>query len=43
MLGPWQIVRDHVGFFVLILGISTIYFVVRQHSDLPKRSFNLAW
>ncbi len=43
MLGPWQTVRDHAGFLVLILGISTIYFVVRQHRDLPKRSFHLAW
>jgi hypothetical protein len=43
MHGSWQIVRDNVGFLVFPLGVLTIYFVVRQHRDLPNRTFYLKW
>lgn len=43
MMGPWMVVRENVGFFTIILGIATIYFIFLQHRRLPKRSFSLAW
>jgi hypothetical protein len=43
MHGSWQIVRDNVGFLVFTFGLLTIYYVVRQHRDLPNRTFCLKW